>query len=435
MGTLVRDLRHALRGLARNPGFALVAIATVALGVGATTAVFSLVNGVLLEPLPYAAPERVAIVYAVNASNQLAHFTVAPAEYLDWRRQTRTFAPLAARRPQSFNLTGGDHPERISAERVTADFFTAIGLHPFLGRGFTPADDGPGGAKVAVLSRGFFTRHFGADPKVLGRQLSLNGESYTVVGVAPDDHRGSVDLWAPLGIDPTRAVRDLHSLEVVGRFAPGVSRTRAQSEMSTIAARQAAQYPELDLGWGTAVVPIREVIVEDVRPTLLLLLAAVGLVLLIACANLANLLLARVSGRTSELAVRKALGAGRGRLLSQLLVESLTLSAVGGLLGLFLAAWGTRALLAMNPKAVPRVGEIGVDWRVLLFALAASVATGLAFGLAPAWKAAGADLTPVLKEGGRGHSGGVHRLRGRTLLVFAEMALALILLSGAALLI
>jgi putative ABC transport system permease protein len=435
MNTILKDLRHALRGFRRNPGFALVALLTVALGVGATTAVFSLIDGVLLEPLPYAQPERVAIVYAANPAIALPRFPVSGADYLDWRKQTKTFAPLAARRAQSYNLTGGDRPLRVSAERGTADLFTALGLTPLLGRAFVPADDSPGGAKVAVLAASFFKRHFGGDRKALGRQLVLNGESYTVVGVVPDDHRGSIDLWTPLGLDPTRAQRDLHTLEVIGRLAPGASLGQAKSEMSTIAARQAAAYPELDQGWGAAVVPMREAIVEDVRPALLLLFAAVGLVLLIACANLANLLLARVSGREGELAVRKALGAGRGRLLSQLLTESLTLSVLGGVLGLFLAAWGTRALLAMNPKAVPRAGEVGVDWRVLAFALAVAVVTGLAFGLVPAFRAAGADLTPVLKEGGRAQAGGSRRARGRTLLVFAEMALALILLAGAGLLI
>jgi putative ABC transport system permease protein len=437
MAALWHDLRYTLRLWRRSPSFALVVILTVALAVGATTAIFSVVNGVLLEPLPYPQPGRVLFLWSSNLEAGLPIFGTTPHDFVDLKKQTESFQYLSARRSASFNLTGDrGEPERLPGERVSEDYFPALGLKPVVGRTFLPEEQVPGGPKVAVLEHRVWERRFASDPAIVGKTLLLDGERYTVVGVVHDPLRGAVsEIWTPLALDVTQEPLGLHSLHLIGRLKPGATMERAQAEATAVAARLEQERPDTNSGWRFEVAPMHEMIVRDVKPRLLILLGAVFCVLLIACANLANLFLARISHREREIAVRAALGAGRGRVMRQLLTESLLYALAGGGLGVLLATWGTRALLSIHTKAVPRSGEVGMDLRVLGFALLVSLLTGLAVGLWPAVQATRSDLYGPLKEGSRTMAGGVRSRLLRDAFVLAEVALALILLIGAGLLI
>ncbi len=436
MADVWKDLRYALRTWRKNPGFTLIVLLTVALSVGATTAIFSVINGVLLKPLPYPDPDRVVMLWSSNPGIGLPQFSVSPHDYVDWKQQSRSFEALGARRVATFNLTGDGEPERIPSERVTEDYFTALGLKPLHGRLLTAEDQVGGGARVVVLDRGLWERRFGADPALVGRTILLDGEAWLVAGIVDDPLRGTVaQIWAPLGLDLAKEDRGVHLVFPIGRLKKGVSLEQARAEMSTIAGRLARQYPDSNEGWDAGMDRMHDFIVKDIRPRLLILLAAVAAVLLIACANLMNLFLARFATREREIAIRAALGAGRARVTRQLLTEILLVALVGSAFGVLLATWGTRALLSLNTKAVPRAGEIGVDGRVLLFALGVALLAGLAAGLWPALRASRPDLQEPLKEGTRTLAGGVRGKLVRNALVLTEVAAALVLLIAAGLLI
>jgi len=435
--TFWKDVRFGLRTLVKSPGTTLAALLALALGIGANSAIFSVVSGVLLKPLPYPEPDRLMIVMAKNPTAGFPRFSVSVPDFEDWRRLNRSFEGLVALRPGRFNLTGGDRPEALQGTRVSADFFRVLKMEPKLGRGFHAEEDRPGGERVVVLSDALWRRRFGADPKILGRPVMLDGESRLVVGVAAPglDFPSKTEIWMPLAMDAAPESRGAHYLMVLGRLKPEVSEEKAGTEMAGIAAQLERQYPDSNSGWGNLVIPLRELVVEDIRTALLILLVFVSFVLLIACADVANLLLARVAAREREIALRAALGADRVRLVRQMLTESLVLFLAGGGLGLLLAQWGTRALIALNPDGIPRSREVHLDGRVLLFTLAVSLATGLLFGLVPALSAAGRGLSDSLKEGGRGMAGGVRGRLVRDSLVLAQVALTLVLLVGAGLLI
>lgn len=440
MNTFLQDLRYALRVLAKSPGFTVIAVLTLALGIGANTALFSVVNGVLLNPLPYPQPERLTALY--SRTKQFQYSSISYPNFLDWQRDNRSFSALGAYRGDDFNMTGQGEPERLRAEMVSADFFSILGVKPVTGRLIDAQDDHAGAAPVVVLSQGFWKRKFGSSPQIIGQTISLNGTAYTVIGVIPASFyfMGSnfrlSDVYVPLGqwTDVTFLDRRVGmGMDAIGRLKDGVSVTQARADMDRVAQALAQTYPDADKGSGVTVLSLKENMVGDVAPLLYVLLGAVGFVLLIACVNIANLLLARSTGRAREFAIRAALGAGRWRVVRQLLTESILLSVTGGILGLLLAAWGTRAAIAVLPQALPRAGNIGLDTNVLLFTLGVSLFAGILFGLAPAIKASHSNLHESLKEGGRGSSGARHRMQG--IFVIAETALALILLVGAGLMI
>lgn len=435
METLIQDLRFGVRMLRKNPGFTLVAVITMALGIGANTALFSVVNGVLLKSLPFKEPDRLLFAFETNAKLPNPTIPVSTLDYRDWKEQNHVFNSMGARKPFAVSLTGIERPEKIQGERVTADYFSTLGVDPILGRTFSEDEVKPGGAKVALLSYGLWLRRFGAGPNIVGQTVQLNGAPTTVVGIMPNDYRPNIELWLPLPINYAGADRDLKELVVVGRLAPGISRQQAQVEMTTIAGRLAEQYPEFNTGWGVSLLPMHDAIVQNIRPALLILFGAVGFVLLIACSNVANLLLARAAAREREIAIRMAMGAGRLRLMRQILTESVLVSLIGGGLGVLIAMWGTHALISLNPQGIPRANEISVDPKVLGFALAAALISGILFGLVPAVQTSRQDLNDVLKEAGKSLMGNARGRRVRSALVVVEVALALVLMTGAGLLI
>jgi predicted permease len=438
---LLQDLRFALRMLRKNPGFTAIAILTLALGIGANTALFSVVNGVLLNPLPYDHPDRLVVFYTRTPDFKFS--SISYPNFLDWRRFNHSFSDLAAFRSDSFNLTGMGEPERLKANMISAPFFTVLGVKPVIGRAFTDQEDQVGGAPVALISEGLWNRKFDSSPAVVGKSITLNGILYTITGVIPasfhyenSNFQSDSDVYVPIGQWNEPLFRDRRAsmgMDGVGRLKPGVTLAQADSDMNAIATHLAELYPDIDKNSGVALISLKENMVGDIRPFLFMLLAAVGFVLLIACANVANLLLARSTGRTREFAVRTALGASPSRVVRQLLTESILLALAGGVFGTFLAAWGTKAALKILPEALPRAGEIHLDARVFLFTLVASTIAGILFGLAPALKASRTDIQETLQEAGRGGSGARHRTQSA--FVAMEMALAVVLLVGAGLMI
>jgi predicted permease len=438
MDILLQDIRYAARKLARTPGFTLVAVLTLGLAIGATTAIFSVVDGVLLKPLPFRAPERLVRVGSTTREGPIT--AMSPLDFIDYRDQSRGFEGMAAVDVRDMNLTAaGALPQRVNAARVGARFFELLGVRPQLGRAFAPGDDESGAPALAVISDALWKGRFGSDPGVVGRAVSLDGRPYAVVGVAPPTltYPQRPDVWIPKVWETWETEprnRGSHSLSGIARLKPGTTVEHGRREIETVAARLARQYPESNTGFSGTVQPLQEQIVGTVRPALLTMLGAVGFVLLIACANVANLLLVRAAARESEIAVRTALGAGRGRLVRQLVTESVLLALAGAVLGALLASWAVDAVVAFGPRRLPRLDEVAVDGRVLLFAAAIAVATGIAFGIVPALQAARPDIGQVLNAGVRGSSRGGGQ-RTRSVLVMSEMALAVVLLVGAGLLI
>jgi putative ABC transport system permease protein len=436
MENFLQDLRFGLRMLFAHPGFALVALIALTLGIGANTAIFSVVNGVLLKPLPYRQPEKLAMVWIDNRRQGIHEDITSWPNYIDWRDQNRTFEGMAGFRYGAVNLTGQGEPEELRSARVTSNFFPLLGVLPSLGRAFGAEEETQGKDRVAILSHGLWLRRFGGNPSIVNQQISLNGEQVTVVGIMPSSFAfpAGIDLWSPLAIDDsTRTARGSFWMPVIGRIKENVSVTEAQADMKVIGDRLEQQYP-INEGYGVNVVPLHEQTVGNLRRSLLVLLGAVAFVLLIACANVANLLLARAAVREREIALRAALGAGRWRIIRQLLTESLVLAVAGGLLGVLVAWWSIDLFVRFSPPDIPRLNEIALDRRVLFFTVGLSLLTGFVFGLVPALQATRWDLVGMLKEGGRG--GQSNRAKSiRYGLVVVEIALAVVLLAGAGLLI
>ena len=437
MDTLLQDLRYGLRMLAKSPGFTAIAILTLALGIGANTALFSVINGVLLNPLAYPQPGQLVAVY--GSTPGVDHGPITYLNFLDWQRDTQTFSSMAMYRNEDYTFISTSQAERLTGYMISADFFSTLGVTPILGRTFRTDDDRPGVEPVAILGGGFWKRRFGSSLDVLGKSIILNGESYTIVGVIPAGftfYGRDRDVYTPIGHwnDPSFLDRRIDmSSHALARLKPGVTLSQAKADMDGIARNLAAAFPEADKDEGITLVSMKEDIVGNVQPFLIVLLAAVGFLLLIACANVANLLLARSMGRSREFAIRAALGANHMRVLRQLLTESILLAGLGGAVGLLLAFWGTRAVLGTLPNALPRANEISLDSRVLLFTVVVSLFAGIVFGLAPALKTSRVNLQEILKESGRGLSDARHRLQG--VFVAVEVAMALMLLVGAGLMV
>ena len=436
---MINDLRHGVRLLFRSPGFSLVAIAALAIGIGANTAIFSVVHTLLLQRLPYGEPERLAVVWEHNLPRDRQNNVVSPGNFIHWREMNQVFEEIAAV-GLTFNvtLTGYGEPVEIPFQYVTSEFFPTVGVQPALGRPFTPEEDRPR-SRVAVISDRLWRGRLNSDPSILAKGLTLQGEHYAVVGVMPPGFSfldKTVDLWLPVGFPAEARTPRGRWLMTVAKLKPGGSFEQAQRDMTRVAGELTRLFPDFNTGWTANVVPLREQLTGDVRPALFVMLGAVAFVLLIACANVANLLLARATSRQRELAVRAALGAGRGRIIRQLLAESLVLAAAGGAAGLALAWWGLQLLRALVADRIPiqRIEMAGIDGPVLLFTVAASLLSGVFFGLIPAFSAAGPGLNDSLKEGGRTGSGARGR-RARAAFVVVEIALALVLLVGAGLLV
>jgi predicted permease len=437
METFVQDFRYGARMLAKSPGFTAIAILTLALGIGANTALFSVVNGVLLNPLAYPHSGQLVALYGKSPGFEQA--PIGYLNFLDWQRDTQTFSSMAIYRNQDYNFVGTGEAERLSGYMISADFFSTLGVRPTVGRAFRTDDDHLGAAPVVIVGGGFWKRKFGASRDIIGKSIILNGKSYTMVGVMPAGftfYGHDRDVYTPIGQwnDPNFRDRRINvSAHGFGRLKPGVTLLRAKADMDGIAQNLAEAYPEADKAVGITLVSMKEDIVGNVQPFLIVLLAAVGFLLLIACANVANLLLARSMGRSREFAIRAALGASRARVIRQLLLESILLAGLGGALGLLLAFWGTKAVLGTLPGAVPRANEVSLDSRVLLFTLALSLFAGVIFGVAPALKTSSVKLQEVLKQSGRGLNGARHQLQG--VFVALEVAMAMVLLIGAGLMV
>jgi putative ABC transport system permease protein len=448
METLLKDIGYGIRSLLKHPGFTAIAVITLALGIGANTAMFSVINAVLLRPLPYRDPSRLVTIWEQSPERDMYQLPVSLANMRDWIDQNQSFEQISAYTFTNLNLTGTGEPARLGTVRATANLFPLVGTVPVIGRSFLPEEDKEGANHVVILGHAIWQSRFGSDPGIVGKSLTLNNQTYTVVGVMASNSQfpvgfgymgkvlnDPIDLYVPLAAGGREIERGNYSFFAIGRLKPGVTIDQARAEMTTIESRLEKQYPDSNTGIGISLIPTQEQTVKEIRPALLVLFGAVAFLLLIACANIANLLLARAASRKKEIAIRTALGASRRRVLRLLLTESLMLSLVGGGIGFLLALWGADALMALEPDNIPRLHEVGVDTSVFLFTLAVSIVTGIVFGLIPGMRAARPDLNEALKEGSRGSMGSAGSKRTRSVLVALEVALSLVLLVGAGLMI
>jgi len=437
METLIKDIRYGVRSFLRRPGFLVIAIATLAIGIGATTAMFTVVNSLLLRPLQFPEPERIVLFYGVNPQIGATEGMMSIPDIVDWQKQGQSFEQIAAFNSGGLFLSTGEETERVRAAGVSIDFFPVFKINPISGRTFQPQDVVENTERVAVISYSLWQRQFGGTPDVVNRKITVNGKPSTVVGIMPADfnYPRETDIWVPFPLNPNTENRVNHAYEVVGRLKPGVPLSQAQAEMNTINQRLEQAYFETNNGWGVRLLELREGLVGELRPSLLILLGAVAFVLLIACANVANLLLARAASRQKEIALRTALGASRLRVVRQLLTESVMLSTISGLLGLALSLWLIKLLIAITPPNTPRIDEIRIDLRVFGFTLGVTVLSGLLFGLVPALQTSRPNLNETLKDNGQRGSETGGRNRAGSLLIVSEIALSFILLAGAGLLI